>query len=762
MSTIAGSGFSLARGAVATLAGALVIAAALSAPAAAQETPTGEPFSPGLLIPYYTELDLTGDRQVTGEDVGLALKRLGVTTASPLWHQVAAADTDGDGVLTVRDVADLARRMVYDDGPFELIEASTLEMQAAMNAGVTTSVEITQAYLDRIAAYDTVAIGSRPLFSILSTSAAALEAAAAMDAERAELGPRSMLAGVPVVLKDNYNTFDMPTTGGCGCWNDNLTATDGTMTAGLRADGAVILAKASLDEFAFGFVSEFSAFRPPGTSRLVANPYDLPRTAGGSSGGTGAAIAANLGGIGFGTDTGGSIRVPSSYNQLVGMRPTVGLTSRDGIIPLALSQDTGGPMTRSVFDAAVALDAVVTGVDPADPVTERQVGRELPESYTRFLDADALQGARIGWVSSLRGTSTATVRLFNQAVAQLQALGATVVQITPPTTGFNAVLNEGSGSTNEMKHDLDEYIARHLAPDVPYRTLLQIADSGRIVASRRNTYLQRNNITPQQYLNWAGPTGTHTIALANGKIFMHGLLDSNELDALIYPSANPFATLGNNLRISPNTGMPAVAVPMGRSIPTDGGINNAAINLEFLGRDFDDGRLLGFAYAYEQATRWRIPPPLFPALAPAASADEATAGELSEPTYTVTASAPTAKLGEAVEVTVTASDLSSLYSYELTLEFDPKVLVFVNSAISGTSGTTAVDRTQGVIRMAHTKLGTSPAASGDVTVATLRFRAAGTGTTTVDATSLVSVSETLETTTTPNVGSAQVTVTRRN
>ncbi|HEX6231657.1 MAG TPA: amidase family protein, partial [Jiangellaceae bacterium] len=246
-------------------------------------------------------------------------------------------------------------------------------------------------YIDRIEAFDRTPIGSRPLNSIITVNPDALRIAAAIDAERGEIGPRSLLAGVPIIVKDNFNTHDMPTTGGCGCWDDNLTGTDATMVEGLRGDGAVILAKASMDEFAFGFVSQFSAFQPAGQTLFVANPYDTSRTAGGSSGGTGAAIAANLGGIGFGTDTGGSIRVPSSYNQLVGIRPTVGLASRDGIIPLALSQDTGGPIARSVLDAAAALDAV-TGYDPDDPVTSEQEGK-VPASYTEFLDPDALDGA---------------------------------------------------------------------------------------------------------------------------------------------------------------------------------------------------------------------------------------------------------------------------------------------------------------------------------------------------------------------------------
>jgi Asp-tRNA(Asn)/Glu-tRNA(Gln) amidotransferase A subunit family amidase len=620
---------------------------------------------------------------------------------------------------------------------------------------VTTSAQITQAYLDRIAAYDTTSIGSRPLNSIISRNPQALALAAAMDAERAAGGPRSMLAGVPVIVKDNFDTTDMPTTAGCGCWDTNLTATDATMVAGLRADGAIILAKASMDEYAFGFVSEFSSFLPGGTSKLVASPYDTARTAGGSSGGTGAAISANLGGIGFGTDTGGSIRVPSSYNQLVGVRPTVGLASRDGIVPLALTQDTGGPITRSVFDAAVALDAV-TGADPADPITAAQAGK-VPASYTQFLEPDALDGARIGFVASMRGNNRTTTRLFDQAVAKLQSLGATVVPVTAPSS-FTAVLNEGSGSTNEFKHDLDAYVARHLSPVVPYRTLQQIIDSGRFVPSRRNTYVQRNNVTPAQYEAWAGPQGTHTLALATGKQVVTAMLDADDLDALIYPSGNPYSTQGNNLRVSPNTGMPAVSVPMGQAIAADNTITGAGVNLEFLGRDFDEGPLLGLAYAYEQATKWRTTPALFPGLQPPAPPVAPPAGA---PTYSVTASAPTVEMGDTVEVTVAISDAANLYAYDLTVKFDPRAFVYVkNSAVAGTRGTAVVDKAKGAVRMVHTRLGTSPSANGDL--ATVTLRATGRGTTKVDASSLVSVATTLETATTPDLGSAEVTVVRRN
>ncbi|PYY33726.1 amidase family protein [Curtobacterium sp. MCPF17_046] len=603
----------VAGAALLALVGTAVVATpslvASAAPAAVDASPAA------MLAPYYTALDLTGDDQVTQTDLTVLSDHLGTSATDPDWSTVSVADVDSDGTITLTDIAGLSQRIIYDDGPFRLVEASTLDMQAAMNAGVTTSAEITQDYLDRIAAYDRTTTdtgtGGRPLNSIVTTNAAALTAAKAADAERAAHGMTSMLLGVPIALKDNYDTKDMPTTGGCGCWDDNQTTTDAAMVAGLRDAGAVVLAKASLDEFAFGFVSEFSSNQPAGSSLLVASPYVTSQTAGGSSGGTGAAIAANLAGIGFGTDTGGSIRVPSSYNQLVGIRPTVGLASRDGIIPLALSQDTGGPLARSVTDAAVALDAV-TGIDAADPVTQGQAGK-VPTSYTQFLDPTALQGKRIGYVTSMVGTNRTTARLFAEARATLEAQGATVVPITA-TPEFNRVLSEGSGSTNEFKHDLDQYVAKHLDPDVTARSLQGILDSGEYVPSRKGTYQQRNAITEAQYQAWAGPEGSHTTQIATGKQVVTAMMDAQDLDALVYPSGTPYGTQGTNMRLSPNTGMPAVTVPMGQATAADATITGAGVNLEFLGRSYDEGTVIGLGYGFEQATHARTTPALYPAL----------------------------------------------------------------------------------------------------------------------------------------------------
>ena len=329
---------------------------------------------------------------------------------SPGWPAVAAADLNGDHALTVADLALMSQEIIYDDGTFKLVEADALQMQAAMNAGVVTSVQLTKAYLARIAAYDrTVQPGAtQPLNSIITTSSVALAAAAESDAARAaNHGPRSLLDGIPIVLKDNYDTKDMPTTAGCSCWAQNQTTDDSFMAKGLRAAHAIVLAKASMDEFAINTSSTFSFGSPAGSSLNVYSPYrptGTSSTSGGSSGGTGASVAANLAALGFGTDTGGSIRVPSSFNQLVGLRPTVGLTSRSGIVPLALSQDGGGPLARSVTDLAIALDAVV-GTDPDDPATAaatRTCRRPTPRSSTRTASRASASATTRRWSAPTR------------------------------------------------------------------------------------------------------------------------------------------------------------------------------------------------------------------------------------------------------------------------------------------------------------------------------------------------------------------------
>ncbi|WP_232528912.1 amidase family protein [Mycetocola zhujimingii] len=585
------------------LPGAMVAVAAtslggLTVATAAPSDTTGLNF----LAPFYIEADLTGDDAVDEVDIAKIMAALGSTSADPAWSGVSAADFDGNETITLTDVAQLSQRALYDDGPFSAVEASTIDAQKAMNAGVISAVSLTKMYLDRIAAYDDQ---GEKLNSIISVNEHALEIAAQLDAERAAGGPRSMLHGIPVIAKDNYNTVDMPTTAGCTCLKNNQTDADSQMVEQMRADGAVILAKANLDEFAFNLSTDSSLGGP------TMSPYVRNQNAGGSSGGTGASIAANLGIIGLGTDTGGSIRVPSSFNQLVGVRPTVGLASRDGIIPLALSQDTGGPMTRTVADAAIALDSVV-GFDPEDAITAESTGN-IPGTYTSSLDDSSLEGARIGYVPSIVGTNPAVLRLFNQAKADLEAQGATVVEMVIPN--LSTVQNYSSGSTNEFKHDVNEYLAKFVTdPDVPYETLAEIiAANDYEYPSRTSTYNARERVTEEQYQAWITQ---HNAEIANGESILTGAMDSYNVSAMIYPTTTGQYNAGANNRLSPYGGMPAVTVPMGMSSTAIDGstIDGAPSNIEFLGRSYAEPTLLGFAYDYEQATKHRTSPVLFPEL----------------------------------------------------------------------------------------------------------------------------------------------------
>ncbi|MFT4264187.1 MAG: amidase family protein [Nocardioides sp.] len=761
---------------------------AVASPARAEVTdqahPAGTSDSGAYLAPFYTEGDLTGDQQITSADLDLVRAALGTTSTGSGWSGVAAADLDGDGTLTVSDLAALAQKVIYDDGSFDLVEASALDMQKALNAGVITSVELTQDYLDRIAAYDATVVDTsgtgRALNSIITTSTAALTAAAASDAARKTAGHGTgMLDGIPILLKDNYDTSDMPTSAGCGCWETNQTATDATMVQGLRDAGAIILGKASMDEFAYGFVSQFSAGSAAGSSKYVASPYNTAQSAGGSSGGTGASISANLGAIGFGTDTGGSIRVPSSYNQLVGLRPTVGLTSRDGIVPLALSQDTGGPIARSVSDIAVALDAVV-GTDAADSATSG-TDAQLPESYTSYLEDGSLAGKHFAYFTSMLPASTATSaaqiaarRIFLDAVATLRAAGATVDEIDPSTipadstTGvtISKILNEGSGSTNEFKHDLNVYIANHLDPDVTNRSLADIIASGRYVPSYASVYTSRNAVTQSTYDSWIGTSdspGTHTALIQNGSAYLTAYMDQTDLDAVIYPSTTTYGTYSTNLRLSPNTGMPAITVPAGQdnaSEVSSGAAANANVNLEFLGRDYSEGDLISLGYSFEQLTKARTTPSLYPALAgesyagPGVDADAPGDGSV-----TVGSTASTLKPGQTFSVTVDES-ADDLYAYDLSLGFDPSAVELVSTSTDGgTTGSDSVTTGSGSVRLVHTKLGSSPGAEGDTLLVTATFKALKAGTAKVDVTSLTTVDSAGDPTTVVTPGGATVGIT---
>ncbi|WP_211748133.1 amidase family protein [Paenibacillus sp. Marseille-Q4541] len=500
--------------------------------------------------------------------------------------------------LTQSDIDLISERILAYIQPFEIEEATIRSIQKAMEQGKLTSHELVQMYLDRIEKNDDK--GSA-INSIITINDSALEIADQLDAERKTSGPRGPLHGIPILVKDNYDTSDMPTSAGCICLKDSIPSEDADQIAKLKAAGAIILGKTNLHEFAFGITTSSSL----GGQTL--NPYALDHYPGGSSGGTGAAIAANFAVAGMGTDTGGSIRIPSSFNSLVGIRPTIGLSSRDGIIPLALTQDVGGPMARTVADAALVLEAT-TGYDPDDLATSYSVGR-TPESYTSYLDEKGLQGARIGVATELFASSNAEEKevsaLVYQAVSDIRSLGASAVEIKIPN--LDQIGKFPSLSSYEFKFQLNDYLGE-LGDAAPYHTLSEIIESGEFDQSQASSMKSRNArelLETEEYKD---------IVLNRTKVTREALLKvmaENDLDAIVYPTTTQAAAVigdsqnaGGNNRLSPFSGFPAITVPAG--FTTEG----LPVGIEFLGRAFDEGTLIKLAYSYEQGTQHRKAPVL--------------------------------------------------------------------------------------------------------------------------------------------------------
>ena len=503
---------------------------------------------------------------------------------------------------------------------FELEEATVAEINQAFDTDALTSEQLVQLYLNRIEAYDQQ---GPSLNSIITVNPNALQRAAALDLERQTVGPRSPLHGIPVILKDNYDTFDLPTTAGSVVLEGSIPPDDAFVVQQLREAGAVVLAKGNMDEWAHGG-SPGGGYSSLGGQTL--NPYDLSRGPSGSSGGPAAAIAANFGVIGFGTDTGGSIRGPAAANGLVGIKPTLGLTSRDGIIPFALSLDTGGPMARTVTDAALALGEM-TGIDPNDPATLDE--GKFFNDYTQFLSTDALEGARIGVARDFFGSNAEVDQAIDTAITDLEALGATIVD---PLTFPDEVLEARSSiystiSDTEFKAQIADYLAtlpdeypKMLAEVIAISESPEVANSLTPVNDRVLERLKeaqaRGPIPNPEYLD-ALIDGTALIEETTLEIF-----NSNNLDALVYPTsgcpASPlpgvddpnfvcdFTASASN--IANLTGFPDVQVPAGFTS------NGLPIDLSFFGEAYSEPELLGFAYAYEQETQFRAPSPLVPPL----------------------------------------------------------------------------------------------------------------------------------------------------
>ncbi len=494
---------------------------------------------------------------------------------------------------------------------FDLVEASVGDVLDAIEAGSVTATDLVDQALARVEAYDKQGPAINAMIVI---NPRARERAAELDRRFAVEGLTGPLHGVPVIIKDNYDTHDMPTSAGSLSLIASRPPDDAWQVRKLREAGAIVIGKSNMAEFAFSpFHTVGSAL--PGHTR---NPYALNRVPAGSSGGTAAAVAASFGVLGLGTDTGNSIRGPSSHTALVGIRSTIGLTSRDGIVPLYLDHDVGGPMAKSVRDAAIVL-TVIAGYDPADPVTAG--ARDVDHGdFTQYLDADGLDGARIGVLRQLvsrEGADDRVVQRFEAALDDLRAGGATVIDnlrldeldgLIPPVRGERLTV-----WCPRFRHDMNAYL-RTLGDGATQTSLQSIVDSGDFhpsaepgLRSGLEDLPPADNETCRQ-----AALGREQLTAA-----VRALLTEHKLDALVYPTwSNPPRLIGdmntphgdNSQHVSPHTGFPAITVPMGYvgdDWPT---------GLQFVGNAYAEPVLIRLAYAYEQATLHRHPPQSTPPL----------------------------------------------------------------------------------------------------------------------------------------------------
>ena len=474
-----------------------------------------------------------------------------------------------------------------EDAGFEVTEASIVELQAAMLEGRITSAQLVDLYLDRIRAYDRA---GPALNTIIRLNPRARTQADSLDAERAVGTVRGPLHGIPVLIKDNYDISWMPTTGSSLALAGLQPPDDAFQVARLRAAGVVILGKTNLHELAAGITTISSL---GGQTR---NPYDPARNPGGSSGGTGAAVAASFAAVGWGTDTCGSIRIPSAVHNLFGLRPTKGLSSIDGILPLSHSQDTGGPLARTVTDLAIALDATV-GMDSADSATVILEGREVPV-FRDALDAGALEGARIGALDLEEGSAGSVVRVIRGALEEMEGLGATVVDVSLP----DGVLSNTGLIDFDFKFDLADYLAG--IPDAPATSLGEIIEMGLHHEALDRTF-RRRNAREERDTPELAETLERRRALTAA---VTDLMDREDLDALAYPTMRQETALigaapaGATCSLSAHSGLPALSIPAGF---TESGL---PVGLELLGRALDDARLVGLAFAFESAAPKRRAP----------------------------------------------------------------------------------------------------------------------------------------------------------
>jgi amidase len=483
---------------------------------------------------------------------------------------------------------------------FQLQEATIASIHEAFASGALTCVQLTQLYMDRIEAYN---LKGPALRAVLTVNPKALETAAEMDRlYKASAGNVGPLHCIPTILKDNFNTADMPTTGGNVSMKSSIPAADAFTVARIRKAGALILAKANLQEFARGGMSVSSL------GGQVLNPYDLTRTPGGSSGGTGVAIASNMAVLGTGSDTGQSIRSPASANNLIGIRATRGLVSRAGVIPNSLTQDEIGPLTRTVTDAALLLQ-VMAGYDPEDPITAFSKDR-IPKSYTQLLSRDALKGARIGVMMNMMGTAERhqeVNKVMEDVIAKIQSLGATIIRFDFPE--YDKLASVVATSQFEARTVMDNYFSR-LPPNAPIRSFSELvaAKTSAVQKTLETELAVVDGMNSQAYKD-------RTLTRDTLRLLVAGKIAELNLDAILYPLQKilvvpvtaPDQTERNGT-LSNGTGFPAVTFPGGFSTATAAAPLGVPVGAELLSLDFTEGKLLAYAYAYEQAFKPRKAP----------------------------------------------------------------------------------------------------------------------------------------------------------
>jgi Asp-tRNA(Asn)/Glu-tRNA(Gln) amidotransferase A subunit family amidase len=481
---------------------------------------------------------------------------------------------------------------------FDVFEKSIVDLLAAQRIGTVTSHDLVEKYLARIRAYDQA---GPKLNAMIALNPHALEEADALDAERRAGKVRGPLHGIPIVVKDNYATVDMPTTAGSLSLVGFQTGRDAFMVERLKDAGAVVIGKTNLHELAYGITSVSSV---GGQTR---NPYDPTRNPGGSSGGTAAAVASSFAAAGMGTDTCGSIRNPSSENSLWGLRGTIGLSSRDGIVPLAHSQDIGGPLARTVTDLLLMLDYTV-GADSADETT-RGANAHIPRSYNSSVGDAGMGDVTIGVLTPLFGDAPEdqeVARIVRDAIENIRSLGAGVVEV--PFLGLDDLLRDTSVINAEFKFDLQDFLSRY--PAAPVHSLAEILSGGKYHPAIETVLKRSEEVTSRD-------SAGYRASLAKREQARQAVLDvMNDMGvtAFVYPTLRRKPALigepqgGSNCQLSATTGLPAMSMPAG--FTADG----LPVGMDLLGQPWSEPTLLKVAYAYERLVAPRKAPKTVPPL----------------------------------------------------------------------------------------------------------------------------------------------------